>query len=257
VPYPVPFVKVNVEGHFGASGTAKSEYWRAGFHITKNGGVIGGTSELTNFLTAIRNALTTYHTITAVGAGSKCFLTDVSGAYIGTDGKYALGSLQSTTRVPMVTPTAGIGTNGGPWTQSIVLSLRSLLLRGPGSHGRIYWPATSAQVDPNTGVMTGANVSSIVAGAQSMLNAINTQAALAFGSGSNVGLVSPLGSGFQSPVIRVGIGQRLDSMESRERDIPESHVFSNLTLATALLEDLDDDFRRRMEELVDDVDAGD
>jgi hypothetical protein len=230
------------------------EYWRAGLHITKNGGVIGGTAEVTNFLTSIRNAFTTYHTITAVAAGSKCWLTDLSGAYIGTDGKYALGSLQSTTRVPMTTPTAGIGVNGGPYSQSIVLSLRSLLLRGPGSHGRVYWPATSAQIVPDTGVMSTANVNSIAAGAQSLINAINVQAALTYGSGCNVGLVSPLGSGFQSPVTRVGIGQRLDSMESRERDIPESHVFSNLTLAAALQENVDDEFRRRMHEEFPDAD---
>lgn len=246
--YPLPFVKCNIEGHFGNSSTNKVERWQAGFHLTKNGGVIGGTTELTSFLTAIRSAVVTFHALATVSAGTSCWVSDVSGAYIGTDGNYALGSLQSTTRVPLTTITAGANATTAPYSQAVVLSLRSLLLRGPASHGRIYYPATGLGIAFATGALASSNTTGISAAAATMLNTFNTQASLAFGSGTNVGLVSPNGLGFQSPVIRVGVGQRMDHMESRERDIPESHVFTNLTLATALLEDQDDDFRRRMQE---------
>lgn len=251
MPYSQVHVQVFAEGHFGSGVSNTVEIWRAGFHLTKNGGVVGGTSELTNFLTNIRPALTTYHSTAAVGAGSSCFLDAVSGAYIGTDGNYALGSLQSTTRVPLTTSTPGSGTTDKPWPTANVISLRSLLLRGPASHGRIYWPATSQGIQGATGVIAGSTVSSVAAAAKLMLDAVNVQALANFGTGCNVGLVSKVGTGFQSPVIRVGIGQKLDHIESREGEIPEAHVFQNLTISTALLAELDDEFRRQMEDLVD------
>lgn len=249
--YPYPFVKVNAEGHFGSSTTNIVERWSAGFHITKNGGVIGGSSEMTAFLSAIRAPLTTFHTTSNLSAGTACYLDSVSGAYLGTDGSYVLGSLQTTTRIGLTTSTPGAtGTSTGPWSQAMVLSLRSLLLRGPGSHGRMYWPAISLPVLNTTGVVSSTNVNGILAAATTMINAVNTQASLAFGAGTNVGLVSAKAPGFQSPVVRVGIGQRLDSMESRERDIPEAHAFSATALAASLLEDADDEFRRQFEDLV-------
>jgi hypothetical protein len=249
--YTLPFLKVNVEGHFGGSSTNIVERWQAGLHVIKNGGVIGGTSELTAFLTAIRAPILTYHGTTAVASGTSCFVSAVSGAYIGTDGNYALGALQTTTRVPMTTVTAGTGGANSPFTQACVISLRSLLTRGPGSHGRIYWPRTGLTVDPGTGTISSGNLTNIANAAKAMLDGIGAAAVSNFGSGSYVGLVSPQGTGFQSPVIRVGIGQKLDHMESREKDIPEGHVFATLAGTTTLLEDLDDEFRRRMEELQD------
>lgn len=244
--YALPFVKVTVEGHFGTSSTNIVEQWRAGFHLTKNGGVIGGTSELTAFLTALITPTITFHNTSALASGTTTWIDAVSAAYIGTDGKYALGSLQSTTRVPLGTPSAGVGTQFAPFSQAMVLSLRSLLTRGPASHGRIYWPATALTVTSGTGVISSATVTAIRTAALTYLNAINTLASSNFGSGTNVGLVSNKGSGFQSPVTRVGIGQKMDSMESRERDIPEAHIFGTLTISTLLLEELDREFRAAM-----------
>lgn len=249
MPYSQPFVKVNIEGQFGASTTNIIERWQAGFHLTKNGGVIGGTTELTAFLSAIRSAILAYHADINVASGTHCYLTSVSGAYIGTDGKYALGALQNTTRVNFTSVTAGTGASNLPWSSACVISLRSLLTRGPASHGRIYYPRTGAGIDTNTGVILSGTLTGIVTAAQTLVNALNTQASGVYGTGTNVGLVSPKGTGFQSPVVRVGIGQKMDSMESRERDIPEAHVFANTAVSAALLEDLDDEFRRQMEEM--------
>jgi hypothetical protein len=92
------------------------------------------------------------------------------------------------------------------------------------------------------------------AAAKTLLDAINTSAAGVFGTGCNVGLVSPYGSGFQSPVVRAGIGSKMDSMESRERNLSEAHVFNNLTVSTALLEQLDEDFKDKMRDEFPDAD---
>jgi len=250
--YALPFVKINAAGHFGSSATDKVEYWTAGFHLTKNGGVIGGTSELTGFLSAIKTATQSLHTSSSLSSGVNCFLDERNGAYIGTDGKYVLGSLQTTTRDTYTTPVPGIGAVGHSWADSCVFTLRSLLLRGPASHGRIYWPALALNTDGTKGVIPSATVISIRSAAATWINAINLAAAGAFGAGTNVGLVSPIGTGFQSPCVRVGVGQKIDHMESRERSIPESHNYGTLTLAAALLEDADDEFRRRFEQLMKD-----
>jgi hypothetical protein len=248
VAYTVPFVKVNLSGHFGSSTTDIVEKWQAGFHITKNGGVIGGTTELTNFLGQVGTLAKTFHAATTTGVGGSCFLSEASGAYIGTDGKYALGALQTTTRVPITPVTAGNGTSALPWATSMVWSLRSLLTRGPASHGRVYYPHTNAPLIATTGRLALAQQQSYATAVTTFLNGVNLAASGSFGSGSNVGLVSPAGSGFQSPVVRFGIGAKPDHMESRERDLPESYVFQTTTNSLLLLEELDDEFRDRMRE---------
>jgi hypothetical protein len=104
-----------------------------------------------------------------------------------------------------------------------------------------------------TGVILAASVTAIRTAAVTYLNAVNTLASSTFGSGTNVGLVSPIGSGAQVAVTRVGIGQKMDSMESREKDIPESHNFGNLSISTLLNERVDDDFRDKFQDLYPDA----
>jgi len=97
----------------------------------------------------------------------------------------------------------------------------------------------------------------IATAAQTMFNAFNTQAAAKFGTGSNVSLVSKVGGGVEAAVTSVGIGGKLDSMESRERNLLENHQFKTLTL-TALLEaerdrELREGFEDQDEELAESV----
>jgi hypothetical protein len=98
----------------------------------------------------------------------------------------------------------------------------------------------------DTGALNSTSTSNSSLAAKTLIDAINAVAATNFGTGANVGLVSPLGSGYQSPVTRVGIGQKLDHMESRERDIPEAHTFQNTVTSLLLNEQLDDEFRDAM-----------
>jgi hypothetical protein len=65
-----------------------------------------------------------------------------------------------------------------------------------------------------------------------------------------VGLVSPVGSGAQSPVVQVWVGGKLDHMESREGDLEEAYVARSLSTSTALIAERD----RQLRELLDEQD---
>lgn len=253
MPYPVPHLKVMLLGSFGGTSTDIQERWQAGFHITKNGGVIGGTTELTNFLGQVGVLAGTFHNTIGVAAGTNTFIYEAAGAYIGTDGKYALGALQTTTRVPITPIKSGAGTTVAPWATANVISLRSLLTRGPASHGRIYWPFTAPPLVGATGRIPSGNQTTYATAVKTFLDGVNLAASGSFGSGANVGLVSPIGSGFQSPVIRFGIGAKPDHMESREKDLPEAYVFQNTANSVLLLEQLDDEFKDAMDDAFPDV----
>jgi hypothetical protein len=164
----------------------------------------------------------------------------LTGAIIGTDGLYVAGALQPTTVYTYATPVAGSGTSIHPWSQACVITLRSIRLRGPASHGRIYWPATSQNTVPATGRMDITTQNNRATVAQTWLNAVNAAALAQFGTGWNVSLMSKVGVGVQATVTKVGIGARMDTQESRERDLPEAHVFANLTTSTAVQADADE-----------------
>lgn len=254
MPYPAQFVKVNMEGHFGSSTTNIVENWVAGFHISSTGGGSFDPANLLTFLTAIAPAVQTFHTTLQNGVGSSTYLDSLSAAYIGVDGKYVLGGLQPTTRYTYPTPVAGAGSGIGPYSAAMVWTLRSLTLRGPASHGRVYYPACAIAVTPATGVVGITYTSSIADTAKVLLNTVNTQAAAKFGTGSLVSLVSKVGAGKIAPVVKVGAGQRLDSMESRERKIPEAYYYGTLAVSTQLERERDDDLRDAFWELRDDED---
>jgi hypothetical protein len=250
LPYARTFVKVRINGHFGPSSTPPGgEQWSTGFNISSVGGGSFDPVNLLAFLTAIDPLVATFHGSTTTAASTTCYYDQLTAAYIGTDGKYVLGSLQPTTVFNRATPIAGVGTGNGPWSQACVLTLRSLRLRGPASHGRMYWPAPAMVVTPNTGLITSATVTGVVGNARTMLNAINVQAAAKFGTGSNVALVSQVGGGVESTVTSVGVGSRLDSMESRERNLLEAHSFLALTTTLLLEEERNKQLREGYEDL--------
>jgi hypothetical protein len=246
VPYTLPFIQFRLEGHFGSGVTDKKEIWSAGLHIGSASLIGASSSTILAFLTAVAPAANTLHSTAAVGAGSNCFLDSLSGALIGTNGKYALGSLQTTTRYTYPTPVFGSGTATGPWSQAMAWSLRSAILRGPGSHGRMFYPALALSPVSTTGVLATAATASYAAAAVAFINTVNTQATAAFGANTNVSLVSPIGTGFQSTVTRVGIGGRLDTQESRENKLLESYAFSFTTVAASVLEESEDEFLKRL-----------
>jgi hypothetical protein len=236
VPYANPFIKVNINGHFGPSATSKLEFWNTGFHLVDPGGAIADPAAITAYLTAIAPAISTFHALTALRSGQQAFLDELTGAYIGTDGKYVGGALQPTSKYTYATPQAGVFPGNAPYSQALVLTLRSLRLRGAASHGRMYWPALALNPDPTIGVLTTTVPPQIATGAQAMINAFNTQAHTVLSSGWNVSLVSRVGSGFTAVVNKVLVGGRLDSMESRERNLSEAYASATVTVSSTLLE---------------------
>jgi len=88
-----------------------------------------------------------------------------------------------------------------------------------------------------------------------MFNAINTSASARFGVGSNVALVSKVGAGQEAIVTSVGIGEKLDHMESRERNFIENHSFKTLTVSTALTEERNQQLRDGFDDLDEDEPA--
>jgi hypothetical protein len=240
--YSTPFVKVNIEGHFGSSATVPIEKWNAGFHVANPAGIATSQGALLTYFTALAAPATTFFQTTNTGTGTNTWLTAISGALIGVDGKYALGKLQSTTRYTLPTPAVGVGGIVSPWATSTVLSLRSIILRGPGSHGRMYWPSPGLSPTATTGAFNATNVNAIATAAQTFFNSVNTASTTAFGSGSYVSNVSNIGLGSQATVINVYVGQKPDHMESRESGIAEAYVIKPLTVSTALKAQLDDEF---------------
>lgn len=251
MPYPVPFVRFKMNGHFGSSGTDKKEYWSAGLNIANPTGFTPTGTTLTNFLTAVATPVTAFHSSSTVNAGAICFLDTLTAALIGTDGRYAGGAAQSTTIYTYATPVAGVGAAAGPWSQAMAWSLRSAILRGPGSHGRCFYPATAINVTAATGTLSTVAQSNYLAVVLILINAINAAAVLNLATGSNVSNVSPIGGGQRSPVTRVGIGARLDTQESREKGLSEAYVFGNTVVAARVLEDAERDYLELLKTLPD------
>jgi hypothetical protein len=252
MPYANPFVQVTAEGVFGSSASTPVEIWRAGFKVASLAGPPETPALLPAFLAAIAPAFSTLHANAAVGAGQFAKLVALSAGVIGVDGRYLGGGLQVTARFTYATPVNGGGSAAGPFSQANVATLRTSIERGPGSHGRIYWPAQALLVDASLGVRNATQQAATASAWKTCLDAVNTAAIAAFGSSSRVSVASNVGSGVTAPVVRVGCGAKLDSMETREKNLSEAHVFSSLANVAQFLTDAQDRLRDRIEEELDD-----
>jgi hypothetical protein len=253
--YVQPFVRFKMVGHFGSSGTAKAEYWSAGLNIAAPTGFTPTGSALLNFLTACAPAVSAFHSNVAAAVGNKTWLDQLTGALIDTNGRYAGGAAQTTTIYNYPAGVAGSGTPSGPWSQAMAWSLRSAILRGPGSHGRCFYPAVAIQPDPVTGALAATAQANYLALVLILINAVNAAAVSNIATGSSVSNVSPIGTGQRSPVTRVGIGARLDTQESREKSTSEAYVFGNTTIAARVLEEAERDYLELLKSLPDFQDA--
>jgi hypothetical protein len=216
-------VLLGIHGVFGVSHTNPLERWTTTLRIQ----AIPPTPfdvALINFLADVEPEITTHHTNTFVKAGTGCWLTEITAAVIGTDGKYLLGGLQSTTRAFLTTPAQGSGVTSHPFTSAVVRSLRTARGRGRASNGRMYYPCTAFNTTVNLGGRLDTSDALGIANATAtMLNGINDGAAARFGAGSEISVMSAIGTGLSAAVLNVRVGTRVDHMESRERDLPESY----------------------------------
>jgi hypothetical protein len=106
-------------------------------------------------------------------------------------------------------------------------------------------------VDANTGALSLTAQTNYLATLLIFLNAVNAAAVANLATGTSISNVSPIGSGFRSPVTRVGIGARLDTQESREKSTPEAYVFANTTIARQVLEEAERDYAELLKTLPD------
>lgn len=224
--YPRPFVRVTVEGDF-PTGTAK-DIWRTTFKIPHGGAGVPDSATLLAFLTDLAPIVSAYHANTSVGAGSVCVLKSLSAANIGTDGKYLGGNLQETVRYTLPSIVTGSGNTIHPWSTAMCISMKSVIARGRGSRGRMYWPATSIPITAGEGLVSVTVVEAMAAAAKTMIDGINGKAATRLGANSHVSLMSQLGTGTEGTVTAVSVGRRVDHMESRENKLGEEHEWFDL-----------------------------
>lgn len=251
MPYSRPFVKIRIQGTLGASALAPVENWSTGFNIIPTGGGSTDPANLLAYLTSIQGAVSTFHAAANAKVGSSCWLTKLTAAYIGVDGKYVLGSLQPTTVYTYGTPVAGNGTVIHSFSTALVTSLRSLRLRGPASHGRMYYPATAMTVQSTDGTVSSASLALYVPLVKTLIDAANSSAASVLGTGSRVSLVSKVGSGADAVVTSIMVDQKLDQMESRERSVVSAYTTLVPAGTSLYVAERDEELRRRYQELED------
>ena len=126
------------------------------------------------------------------------------------------------------TPVPGGGVPKMPWSTACVLSLRNTArTRGPGSHGRIYWPYLGGTCSSTTGRFVSQTV--FAGNAAVMLNTLNTLAKTHLGPGVSLSNMSKVGSGVQVAVNQVLVGDRPDSQERRENASGDVYIESSVT----------------------------
>lgn len=231
MPYAEPYVYLRCLGVFGATATTPLEEWGVGFKF-RHPEAAPSPTQLTTFLESAATAVATYHG-GSTRAGDHCWLTELTAAFIGTDGKYVGGGTQSTIRHTYGTPVIGIGATIGPYANALVISLRTAVKRGPGSNGRAYWPATALSVSGDTGGLTTTQLGPIVTEAAALLNGLNTAKLSAMPATGKLSVMSAVGSGIAATVTGFRIGRRLDTQERREKKIPEGWVSGTVSAAAA------------------------
>lgn len=227
MPFAQPFVSLIAEGTFGTN--PAQEIWRCTFKLPILTGSIPSDAQLLAFYTAAAPKFSTYHALSDVGAGSQSFFTAVSGAVVGTDGKYYFGDAAATVRYTLPSPTFGAGTSVHPFTAAMCISMQTTKLRGRASRGRVYWPARSLPVGATDGLVSGSTIINMRNAAVTLIDGINQVAAANLPGTSVVSVMSSLGGGTTGTVTAVSIGRRMDHMESRERSLSEAHIWSDLT----------------------------
>lgn len=229
--YAEPYVYLRFLGSFGTTAAANIEQWSAGFKL-RNPGVAPSSTNLQTFADAAKARWSTFHTSVGAATGSYCWFKEAQTAYVGVNGKYVGGSGQSTTRSILATPVQGQGASGAPFTQALVISLRTALTRGPGSNGRVYVPwLGGAGVQMSTGTIASSQVASFVAAAQNLVNGLNVDARAALPGTGGISVMSNVGAGVAATVTAVRVGDKVDTHETRERSIKESYTQLSITPA--------------------------
>lgn len=237
--YAEQFVYLRALGTFGVNASTPVERWGVGLKF-RNPGTAPSPDNLIAFLETVSVPFENFHKSTAVGSGTSCFLQELTAALVGVDGKYVGGAAQQTTRRAYSTPPAGTGGLSVSFSQALVYSLRTLLTRGPGSNGRMYYPALGIAVTPTTGVIASGVTASAAAAAATLFNNLNAAADAHLPGTGGLSVMSQVGTGVAASVTSVRVGNKMDHQESRERQITEAYSSSPVSaLAAFVVQNLD------------------
>lgn len=207
-------------GHFGNNATTVRDYWSTGFRLGSIGSDAPSGIDLVPFLESVATPVATFHGSNGALVGTNCWLSELTIARVGVDGKYNPAQ-QETTRRLYGTPTAGIAQPVHPWSNAMVISLRTAYPRGIASNGRSYYPATGFPIDSGTGRAAQSHVAGFVAAMKTMLDAINSAAQTQIGATTRVivaGQTGKTGAARNAWVTSIRADGRMDSIERREND---------------------------------------
>lgn len=232
--YAEPYVYLRALGSFGTTATTNLEQWGIGLKF-RNPGAAPSAAGIQAFIETAAVPFTNFHSAAGVGAGTACWLTTITGAYVGTDGKYVGGATQQTRVHTIGSPVQGQGALGTPFTQALVYSLRTPITRGPGSNGRMYYPALGIGTTSATGVLSTAAQNSALAAAVTLINNLNAAADAHLPGTGGLSVMSQVSTGVAATVTSVRVGNKIDRQESRERQIVEAYVSGNVSTVAAFI----------------------
>lgn len=225
-------------GVFGSSVTAPIEMWANQFRLPAAEGITG--AQLAAFLGGVEVPAKAFYGHSNVSASSLVWFTELTAAMINTDGKYLGGANQQTTRRVLASPTNGTGGSASqPLAFSTVVTTRTPIPRGRGSHGRFYVPTLARPVQATTGMWSATQGADMAGAAKAFLDGINNAAAVHLGAAVHLAVMSDLGAGTTAAITRVEVGSKPDHQERREHQIKETYAAAALATTSALLADND------------------
>lgn len=130
------------------------------------------------------------------------------------------GILEAQAEATLAIPTAGNGGSNHPYQTSTVTSLRTGFPGGQG-RGRLYWPATGANIVSTTLRMEGTQLTSLLSAVKTYLTAIETAVAASAGP-CDLAVWSRTGSAFHA-VTTIRQGDILDTQRRRRDALAESY----------------------------------
>ena len=227
MPYSREHLLVRAIGTFGPSASTANEEWTAGMRV--HIGASGFTEVAkVSFLETVATAFNTFHTNSNVSAHTTSWLTALSAAYIGVDGKYVGGAAQETTIRPYTTPMAGVGTTLASWDQCRTFTLRTVKGRGRAHVGRFFWPCALAL--SNDGRWTAIQSQDAADSGATLLDTINGAADGMWPGAGGVYVFSKI-DGDEEPVVRVEVGRAPDTQRRRTRQLLEDYQGTDLGVA--------------------------
>nr|CRY95982.1 hypothetical protein [uncultured prokaryote] len=214
-------------GHFGSSSGATLDEWSCGIRV---GRVADGFPDLIASQVLAADAAGDWKKFfgtSTIGIGSNTFFDYVRLYTIGTDGK-AEGEIFEAE--PEGGPTAGRDAPSLPLQCSTVVTFDTVTRSRP-RYGRIFVPTTGNDVG-GAGRMSTSVQGNLLTAATTLVNDLNNLPGADVGDDVRahiVSVVSSVGEGGIKPVLRVRVGDVVDTMRSRRNSLTESYVSADIT----------------------------